>query len=150
MIAQAHIVERDGQLDNQARDAELSGRTDYVRPGTEFLGAKEIYDETISALKEANFTPNNLADNFLNEKSLNVSAISSKRSTLQSAPAMQLKEKSEQDSSAAVDEEDHEIRKRIQSIMQEYTQSNATEGRGISDHELEMDPKYWRIEQQVV
>jgi hypothetical protein len=44
MIAQAHIVERDGNLDQKAEEAEILGKTDYVKPNVEFLGAKEAYD----------------------------------------------------------------------------------------------------------
>ena len=43
-------------------------------------------------------------------------------------------------------DEDHEIRKRIQDIMAEYAQSNATAQRGISLHKYESDPKYWKQE----
>lgn len=119
-----------------------------MRPGTEFLGAKEVYEETISRLQKAEPTPNNLADHFLNEKSLNIKALSKKKAG--AGIADKLIEQSEGEAAVAGDEDDHEIRKRIQNIMVEYTQGNATEGRGIADHEIEMDPKYWRTQQQVV
>ena len=76
MIAQAHIVERDGQLDEVARSAAMEGRTDYVKPAVEFLGAKEAYDETISAIKNTVPTANNMFDNFISEKSLNIHNVS--------------------------------------------------------------------------
>ena len=47
MIAQAHILERDGKIDDAEENARLEGRTDYIKPATEFLGAKEAYEESI-------------------------------------------------------------------------------------------------------
>lgn len=78
MIAQAHIVERDGKIDEAAEAAELEGRTDYIKPATEFLGAKEAYEESIAQIKSVEPTPNNLFDHFINEKSLKIQNVISK------------------------------------------------------------------------
>lgn len=88
MIAQVHIVERDGQLDEAALNAELDGK-EYIKPSTEFLGAKEIYDETIKQLKKSDPSPNNLVDFFLNEKSLNVQKFEDGSSVSHSSEAAQ-------------------------------------------------------------
>jgi hypothetical protein len=76
MIAQAHIADRDGLLELAAKEAELAGE-DYIKPAVEFLGAKETYEETIAKLKKHDPTANNMADFFLQEKSLNIQAVSS-------------------------------------------------------------------------
>lgn len=51
MIAQAHIVDRNGKLEEAAKFAEVEGRTNYVKPAVEFLGAKEAYEVAINKLK---------------------------------------------------------------------------------------------------
>ena len=75
MIAQAHIVERNGELEQSAKEAELDG-TQYVRPAVEFLGAKETYDHTINKIKKQDPSANQLFDLFLSEKSLNIERVS--------------------------------------------------------------------------
>ena len=62
MIAQAHIVEREGVLEEEAKEAEILGKTDYVKPNVEFLGAKEAYDQVIGKIKEADPSPNKIFD----------------------------------------------------------------------------------------
>ena len=62
MIAQAHIAERDGNLDEQRENAELEGQADYVKPPVEFLGAKEAYDSVIDKIKNNEPSPNKLFD----------------------------------------------------------------------------------------
>lgn len=51
LIAQAHIVEREGQLEDKELEAKLTGTT-FNRPHTEFLGAKEAYEEVLDKIKE--------------------------------------------------------------------------------------------------
>ena len=46
-IAQTHIIERDGQFENKDLEAKLTGSEPYNRPDTEFLGAKEAYNEVM-------------------------------------------------------------------------------------------------------
>ena len=49
MIAQSHIIEREGQIDEYGKVQELEGK-EYVKPPVEYLGAKETYEETIQKL----------------------------------------------------------------------------------------------------
>ena len=138
MIAQAHIVDRDGQLEEQARNADITGQTDYVKPPVEFLGAQEAYDESIKKIEKSDPTPNKIFEHFISEKSLKVENFGVPRddtkTLLETAERVQ------------IDEEENDIRRRIQSIMQEYTTSNATEGG--QEHKYETDPKYWRMQNQ--
>jgi len=134
LIAQAHIVERDGALEEEADLAKLEGRN-YVRPAVEFLGAKEAYDESVKKLVQADVSPNNLFTHFINEKSLNVESFG------KAEVADKLKQAKVE---AVADEDDSEIRKRIKQIMADYGNSNYTEGRGIADHQYEADPAYRR------
>lgn len=50
LIAQTHIIEREGQLEEKELEAKLTGTT-YNRPDTEFLGAKEAYDAVLDKIK---------------------------------------------------------------------------------------------------
>jgi ribosomal protein S18 len=138
LIAQAHIVERDGGLEEEADSAKLEGR-EFVRPAVEFLGSKEAYQESVQKLEEADVSPSNLFTHFINEKSLNVQ-------TFDKAPAKAEVAKQLKQVKVAIDEDEDEseIRKRIKQIMSDYGNSNYTEGRGIADHEYEADPAFRR------
>lgn len=138
LIAQAHIIERDGGLDEEAEAAKLDGRS-YIRPAVEFLGSKEAYQESVQKLEEAEVSPNNLFTHFINEKSLNVHTFD--KAPVKVEVAKQLKQvKVSHDE----DEDDIDIRNRIKQIMSDYGNSNYTEGRGISDHVYEADPAFNR------
>ena len=76
LIAQSHLVERDGKLEDLELDAKISGTT-FTRPETEFLGGKEAYEEVIGKIKATEPTPNSLFDHFISEKSLHVHSIHS-------------------------------------------------------------------------
>ena len=123
MIAQTHIIERNGQLDQEAQKAELLGQ-DYKRPEVQFLGAKEAYEEVTGKIKGNSPSPNRLFDQFISEKSLNVHKIHSTKKVEEDA-AEQLRESmSKVNIDEKDDEEDAEIRKRIQRIMSEYAENN--------------------------
>ena len=78
LIAQTHIIEREGKLEEKELEAKLTG-TIFNRPDTEFLGAKEAYNEVLDKIKGDQAGPNRLFDQFLSEKSLNVHGISGKK-----------------------------------------------------------------------
>jgi hypothetical protein len=80
LIAQTHIIEREGKLEEKELEAKLTGTT-FNRPDTEFLGAKEAYNEVLDKIKGDQAGPNRLFDQFLSEKSLNVHGISGKKVT---------------------------------------------------------------------
>ncbi len=78
-IAQTHIIERDGQFENKDLEAKLTGSEPYNRPDTEFLGAKEAYNEVMEKIRADEASPNRLFDQFLSEKSLHVHNINGKK-----------------------------------------------------------------------
>lgn len=78
-IAQTHIIERDGQFENKDLEAKLTGSEPYNRPDTEFLGAKEAYNEVMEKIRSDEASPNRLFDQFLSEKSLYVHNINGKK-----------------------------------------------------------------------
>lgn len=145
MIAQAHIIERDGVLEDKAESAEVLGQKDYVKPAVEFLGAKEAYDSVIGKIKEAEPSPNKIFDQFISEKALDVKSVVNKSGRKTSEVTQALREKAD---AARIDQndddEDSEIRRRIRQIMSDYSDSNAISERGISKHLYEDDPKYWK------
>jgi len=74
LIAQSHMVERDGKLEDKELEAKLTGTT-FNRPETEFLGGKEAYEEVLEKIKASEPSPNSLFDHFISEKSLNVHSL---------------------------------------------------------------------------
>jgi ribosomal protein S18 len=92
MIAQSHIIERDGKLEEQEEQAKLSGK-EYQKPEVEYLGAKEAYEEVTGKISADSPSPNRLFDQFISEKSLNVHKIHSAKKVTEGADAaVQLKE----------------------------------------------------------
>lgn len=71
LIAQAHVAERNGALEQAAKEAELLGK-EYSKPATEFLAGKQTYEQ---AAAKVTADPNHLFDQFLSEKSLNVDRV---------------------------------------------------------------------------
>lgn len=148
LIAQTHIIEREGKLEEKELEAKLTGTT-FNRPDTEFLGAKEAYNEVLDKIKADQAGPNRLFDQFLSEKSLNVHGISGKK-VAQGGAAEQLSQSS---ASARINEddadEDVEIRRRISRIMADFTENEAVQGRKAAKHRYEEDEKYWKLDSNV-
>lgn len=74
MAAQAHIIERDGLLDESLERLKLEGK-EVQRPNTEYLGAKDAYDYQINKLQKIDADANSIFDSFLAEKALNINRI---------------------------------------------------------------------------
>lgn len=145
MIAQAHIIERNGTFEEKAQEALLNGQNDYVKPPVEYLGAKEAYDEVVSKLQESEPSPNKLFDQYLSEKALDVKSVVSKAGRDSSEVAQALRNKADAALVNQADEdEDAEIRRRIKQILSDYSDTNAVSERGLAKHEYENDPKYWK------
>ena len=132
-------------FDAKEFEAKVNGLSPYQRPDTQFLGAKEAYENVIEKIKADEASPNRLFDQFLSEKSLNVQKINGNKKDFESSAAYSL---SKQSSSVKVndhdEDEDDEIRKRISRIMSEYAENNAVEDRKLAKHRFEDDEKYWK------
>lgn len=148
LIAQTHIIERDGKFEGKELEAKLTGSAPYNRPDTEFLGAKEAFNEVLDKIKADEASPNRLVDQFLSEKSLNVHHINGNKLSEGAAESL-----AQQSTSARVNEqdedEDYEIRKRISRIMADYAENNAVQDRKVAKHRYEDDEKYWKPEQSL-
>lgn len=55
-------------------NAEIEGET-YIKPNISLLRTKESYDQAIDRIQKKESNPNNLLEDFLNEKALNIDEV---------------------------------------------------------------------------